>query len=425
MSEQLTELLQKQGEAFDEFKKANDAKIAEIEANGKATSESLTKLDTITETLTQLGEQIAEVEKLAARPSLNDQKESMSEEARNHVKAFEAYIRAPKSTRAIAELESAASERLQKDVTITGTGGGNAIPTEIANRIVAKIKELSPIRRIANVASVSNENTKFVVSDNDSTSGWVGAGGTRNASSTPSVQAVTLTYGTVYAYPTIQEEALNDIEFDVMSWLENDVARQIAVAEGIAFCSGNGSDKPTGFTTGSPVATGDEASPARAFGTLQYFPTGVAAAFPNDMATSPVSNPASPLFDLVYGVKAAYRMNAHWVMNRATLSTVMQFRNADGDYLFRPAATAGVPATLMGYPIVEAEAMGDIGANAFPIAFGDFNVGYQIGDIVSSLRMTMDDNITTPGFVKFYTRRRVGGKVLDDDAIKLIKVAAS
>jgi len=86
---------------------------------------------------------------------------------------------------------------------------------------------------------------------------------------------------------------------------------------------------------------------------------------------------------------------------------------------------AGVPDTLMGYPVIEAEDMADIGANAFPVAFGDFNEGYQIGDIVNTMRITLDDNITTPGFVKFYARRRVGGKVLNDDAIKLIKVAAS
>lgn len=421
---EIQKLIEKQGEAFEEFKKANDARLAEIEATGKASSESIAKLSAIETDLHSIRDQIADLEAKRSVPDLDPRAGKSAEEVA-HLDAFDRYIREPKSPNAINALNEAATAVHKKDVTISGTGGGNAIPTEIHDRILNKVLELSPIRSIANVARSSNENRKFIVGDNDQTSGWAGAGGTRSATGTPLVQAVTLTYGTVYAYPTIQEEALNDIEFDVMAWLVDSVAKKIAQAEGAAFVSGDGSDKPTGFLNGTPVSTGDEDSPARAFGVLQYFPTGVAAAFPNDRLGSPAGDPAGPLFDLVYGVKKQYRQNANFVMNRATLSTLMQFRNADGDYLFRPRATAGVPDMLMGYPIVEAEDMSDIGANAFPVAFGDFSEGYQIADIVSTMRITVDDNITAPGFVKFYARRRVGGKVLNDDAIKLIKVAAS
>lgn len=68
--------------------------------------------------------------------------------------------------------------------------------------------------------------------------------------------------------------------------------------------------------------------------------------------------------------------------------------------------------------------MPDISANAFPVAFGNFRSGYLIADS-AQLRITVDDNITTPGYVKFYVRKRVGGKPLDDNAIKLIKCATS
>lgn len=424
MSDQIVELVEKQGRAFEEFKTVNDKKLAEIEANGKATGETLIKLEAIGTDMNGLKDQLADIQAKQSVP-MRDRLNGKSDVEIAHVKSFENFIRNPKNPSAMADLEARASEFHQKAVTITGTGGGNAIPTEIHAAILAKISDLSPMRQYCNVSNVSNENTKFVVSDNDSAGGWVGAGGSRSATATPSVQAVALTYGTVYAYPSIQEEALNDISYDVMSWLVNDVSRRIAVNEGIAFVSGNGSDKPTGLVAGSPVSTGDEASPARAFGTLQYIASGVAASFPLDRLGSPAGDPAGPLFDLVYGVKAGYRANATWMMNRATLSTIMQFRNADGDYLFRPSSTAGVPGTLMGYPVVEAEAFADIGANAFPIAFGDFREGYQVGDIVNTMRITMDDNITAPGFVKFYARKRVGGKVLNDDAIKLLKIAAS
>lgn len=422
--DELTKLLQAQGEAFDEFKKANNAKLAEIEENGKATSEAVAKVDTITESLTEIRGQIEDLEAKATAP-LREQMDGKTDVERAHIKAFEAYLRNPGDVRTVQELNDAASAFHQKDVTITGTGGGNAIPTDVSSRIEAKVKDLSPFRSIARVDSVSNENFKFPVTGKESTSGWAAAGGTRSSTETPLVNAVALSYGTCYAYPTVQEEALNDLEWDVLSWLEDVVATDLAIAEGAAFISGNGTAKPTGLLNGTPVSTGDEDSPARAFGTLQYVASGAAGAFPNDMTGSPQGDPAAPLFSLVYGVKRQYRQNACFVMNRTTLSTVMQFRDADGNYLFRPSSTAGVPDTLMGYAAKEMEDMPAIGANTFPIAFGDFTRGYQIGDIVRSLRITMDDNITAPGFVKFYARRRVGGKVLNDDAVKVLKMAAS
>ena len=77
----------------------------------------------------------------------------------------------------------------------------------------------------------------------------------------------------------------------------------------------------------------------------------------------------------------------------------------------------------MGYGITEAEDMPAIAANSFPIAFGDFKEGYLIADLVG-MRITRDE-ITQPGQVKFYVRRRVGGKLRNTQAIKLLKIAAS
>src|SRR5690606_9846299 len=84
---------------------------------------------------------------------------------------------------------------------------------------------------------------------------------------------------------------------------------------------------------------------------------------------------------------------------------------------------AGQPARLMGYPVAIDEAMPDIGSNTFPVGFGDFSRGYGIFDL-GGLRITIDDNITTPGLVKYYFRKRVGGCVLNNNAVRFIKCAA-
>jgi HK97 family phage major capsid protein len=186
----------------------------------------------------------------------------------------------------------------------------------------------------------------------------------------------------------------------------------IAAGEGAAFVSGNGTKKPTGFLSGpTPVTTADA---SRAFGTLQYIASGQAAALPTS---------ADLFYDLVYGVRARYRANAQWVTNKLVLAGMRKYKDTTGQYLWQPALTAGQPATFMGFPITEAEDMPAVAANAFPLAFGDFKEGYLIADRVG-MRITRDE-ITTPGFVKFYLRKRVGGKIRNSQAIKLLKIATS
>lgn len=437
--------LQEYGEAFKAFRDANDERVAQIETQGRATAETLSKLEKTEAHLDEVRDRISQVEAdIKARKIEAHVDNSLSDVDRAHSRAFNDWLRKPKDPETItalkmAEAAAATQSREQSTerrgaVTITTTGGGNAIPTEVAARMERKIYDLSPVRQVARVNSVSNENIRFIVLDNNATGGWAAAGGTRSETVTPLFQSVTLTYGTAYAHPQVQEEAMDDIAFDVAQLIEDTAAEVLAAQEGTAFVTGNGTSRPTGFLNGNAVSpltvvsTGDEASPQRAFGSIQYFATGAAAGFQNDAFTgpsSPVTDPAGVLFDVVYGLKAQYRARARWMMSKATLGTIRKFRDTDGNYLYIPGLVSGQPDRLLGYPITEAEDMPTIAANACPVAFADFMSAYQIGDIVATLRITVDDNITAPGFWKFYIRRRVGGNLLNDDAIKVVKCAAS
>jgi HK97 family phage major capsid protein len=188
----------------------------------------------------------------------------------------------------------------------------------------------------------------------------------------------------------------------------------MAQGEGLAFVSGNGTNRPTGFLAGpTPVTTADA---SRAFGTLQYIASGQAAALP----TSP-----DIFYDLVYSLRARYRANARFVTSKLVLSALRKYREGSGtgQYLWQPSLSMGQAETFLGYPITEAEDMPAVAANVFPIAFGDFREGYLIADRVG-MRMTRDE-ITLPGFVQFYIRRRVGGRIRNSQAIKLLRISAT
>ncbi len=109
-------------------------------------------------------------------------------------------------------------------------------------------------------------------------------------------------------------------------------------------------------------------------------------------------------------------------MNRATQSAVRKFKDADGNYLWQPAASPDVASTLMGFPLVESEDMPDIAADSLSIAFGDFERGYLIVDRIGI--SVLRDPYSAKPYVLFYTTKRVGGGVQDFEAIKLLRFAA-
>jgi HK97 family phage major capsid protein len=109
-------------------------------------------------------------------------------------------------------------------------------------------------------------------------------------------------------------------------------------------------------------------------------------------------------------------------MNSATLAEVRKLRTSDGAFLWQPGLVDGQPDRLLGYPLIEAEAMPDVAAGAFPIAFGNFHAGYLIAE--RSATAILRDPFTNKPFVHFYATKRVGGQVLDSAAIKLLKVEA-
>jgi HK97 family phage major capsid protein len=133
--------------------------------------------------------------------------------------------------------------------------------------------------------------------------------------------------------------------------------------------------------------------------------------------------PADAIVDLVYALDAGYRANAVFVMNSKTAGAVRKMKDADGRFLWSDGLAAGEPARLMGYPVLIAEDMPDIAADAHAIAFGDFRAGYTIAER-PDLRVLRDPFSAKP-HVLFYATKRVGGDVSDFKAIKLLKFAES
>ncbi len=295
----------------------------------------------------------------------------------------------------------------------SGADGGFAIPREIDAVIDHTLKAISPIRSIANVVQVGSAGYRKLVTLNNTNSGWAGEIAARPDTNTAAFNEIVPPMGDLYANPAASQAMLDDAFFDVETWLADEISREFARAEGAAFVNGTGVNQPAGFLSTPTATTSDTVRP---FGTLQYLATGTDAAFPAAL-------PEEKLMDLVQSLRAPYRQGAVFVMNAATMNRIRKFRISTGALLWQASIADGRPDTLLGYPVIDAEDMPDIGSGSFSIAFGNFKAGYLIAERAET--SILRDPYSVKPFVHFYAHKRIGGVVANSEAIKLLKFSAS
>jgi len=336
------------------------------------------------------------VARAAARPAIGEATGSQSEEVKGFV---DGYLRRGRET----EVKS-----------INGgspADGGYAVPREIDAIIARELTETSPIRAIAQVVQTGSSGYRKLVATGGTASGWVSETAERPGTDTPNFAEIAPPSGELYANPAASQSMIDDAAFDLETWLAGEIATEFARAEGAAFVNGSGANQPEGFLQ---TTKGTAADGVRAFGQLQYIGSGDTDGFG--------TAPDAKLIDLIHSLKAGHRQGASFVMNSATLAFVRKLKTADGNFLWQPGLVEGQPDRLLGYPVVEAEDMPDVANGTCPIAFGNFRHGYLIAE--HSATRVLRDPFTNKPFVHFYATKRVGGQVLDSNAIKLLKIEA-
>ncbi|MFN8996380.1 MAG: phage major capsid protein [Pseudomonadota bacterium] len=425
MDAEIKGLFEEQAKAFEAFKQTNDSALAEVKKLGASDAVREAELKKINDALDGLGDQIKAAEKARQELEAKTNRLSMTggkgddaeakaagefgrqlgqdfgvDDLRGYKAALDAYLRKGPDYR---DLD-------RKSLSVgSDPDGGYLVTPDMSGRIVAKVYESSPLRQYASVVTIGTDALEGLIDNDEASAGWVGETQTRSETDTPQLGKWTIPVNEVYAMPTATQKVLEDARLDLESWLANKVADKIARIESAAFINGDGALKPRGLLSYSTVATADA---TRAWGVFQHIVSGAAADFAS-------SSPADRLLDVVYALKAAYRQGAAWMMPRATVGAIRKFKDGQGQYLWSPGLQAGQPQSILGFPVAEAEDMPAIGANNLGIAFGNFAEGYQIVDRVGL--SVLRDPYTTKGFVKFYTRKRVGGGAVNFEAVKFLR----
>ena len=401
MDDQVKTAVDAMASAFEEFKSVNDARLAEIEKKGSSdpvTEEKLAKIEadldrfeTVNQKLVsaeakseQMSEALANIETMLKRPTAQVKHDDVD----FAVKSWDKWLR--KGDQGLDEMEL-------KALTVgTAATAGNLAPAEYVNEIIKIVEEFSPVRAVARVRQTTNKEIEVPQKTANFAAAWTAEGGSRTETTGYTTSLNTIPTHELYALVDISSQLLEDSAFDMEAEMNLEFAEQFAKAEGAAFISGNGTNKPTGITNGSIVGS-------------------TAAAAAAAIATD-------DLINLMHDIKTPYMSGATFMFNRQTLGEIRKLKDTAGQYIFQTgfSGQAGVPNTILGSPYVEAPDVADIAADAKSVIYGDFRRGYMIVDRVALSVLRDPYSQASSGNVRYIARRRVGGEVVLAEAMRVL-----
>lgn len=409
MNEEIKKMIEDLGRTYEAFKADNDARLKEIEAKGHADpilAEKVEKISAAIGEMSEMKRQLEALETTISRNGIVGGDGKTDKVKAEHAKAFENWFRHGGD----ANLEAIKQLQVQAGLsTLSDPDGGYVIaPPEFDSAIDRVAGTLSAMRRLASVRSIGTNEFKKLVNKGGATSGWVAEKESRTETDTPTLVQIAINTKEIYAEPGATQIMLDDSKINIASWLADEVSIEFNEEEGAAFISGDGVAKPRGIA-GYPFV----ANASYEWGKVGYIAGGHAT----------LLNNTDKLIDLQHALKSVYRNGACWLMNDATCAKIRQFKDGEGNYLWKPGLIEGKPDTLLGKPVEYDDNIDDIGAGKYPIFFGNFKRAYLIIDRMG-IRI-LRDPYTSKGNVLFYTTKRVGGGIISFEAIKALKIAAS
>lgn len=315
-----------------------------------------------------------------------------------YAKSFAPYMRARSDGAMSVEVQASMQTGSDPD-------GGYLVPKTVSDRIVKKVYETSNLRAIANVETIGGKELEIPRDEGEfGYGGWVGETTAPSETATSQLGVSKIFAHEMFAEPRVTQNMLEDAGLDIEAWVANKVGKKLGRIEAAAFFAGTGVNQPRGLLTYADGTTN---------GKIEQVISGGATTLTADA-----------LYNLVFQLKDDYANNAQFLMKRTTVRDTMKLKDGQGNYLWQMGdIRGGHPATILAHPVNRAEDMPALGAGSLSVAFGDFNEAYTI---VDRLGITLlRDNLTSKPMIKFYNRRRVGGDVVNFEAVKLLRTASS
>jgi HK97 family phage major capsid protein len=280
--------------------------------------------------------------------------------------------------------------------------GGYTVTPQMSNRIITKMFESDPIRQLAATETITTHAIEWLVDWDEMGSGWEAETETGAETSTPQFYRKHIPVHVAYAKPRATQTLIEDSGINIENWIADKAARRLYRTTAASFVTGTGVGQPRGFTTYSSGTT---------YKTVEQVAMG-----------SGTGLTADGFIKVKYSLIEEYLNRGTWLMNRLAVADTMYLKDGTGAYIWKPGLQGDANATLCGLPVRMSTTMPVVAADSLSVALADWSEAYMV---VNRLGISVQrDPYTVKPYVEYYTRMRVGGDVINPQALKIGKVSA-
>ena len=381
------------GKSWEEFKAVNDRKLLELEKKGSYDPLFDDQLNKINSSLNEQKTRLDNIEIAHSRSLLPYEEEQNSADT-EYKNAFSEYLRKG-NDKILSNIEAKALS------SNSDPEGGYLIRPKLASSMTKLISEMSLMRELASIETISTDSLDIIEDIGKLSSGWALETAAREDTDTPKLAKKKITIHEMYAQPKATQKLIDDASIDIEKWLSEKLADSFAEVENDSFINGDGNFKPRGILS---YPNGKNWGEIEQIGSGNFL--------------------SDDLIRLYFTLKEKYASKATFLLNRFTLEQLRSLKYKDnGKYIWTPGLAVGQPDLLLGVPVKTSVHMPIIDVGNICVALANFKEAYKIVDR-SGIRV-LRDPFTDKPFVKFYATKRVGADVVNSEAIKLLVIGGN
>ena len=279
---------------------------------------------------------------------------------------------------------------------LTMSANGAVIPTSIVNKIISKVKEISPLYAMATKYNIGGTITIPYYDESTSaiTMGYVEEF-TELESHVGQFKSIELKGYLAGTLSVLSLSLINNSQFDVIGYIVNKMAEAIANWVEKELLHGT-SQKITGLSNISAAMT--------------------------VTAASQTAITADELMDLQDKVIDAFQNGACFIMNRATRSAIRKLKDSDGNYLLNRDISAKWGYTLFGKDVYTTDNADTMAAGKTVIYYGDFS-GLAVKLSEDASINVLREKYATQHAVGVYAYMEMDAKIENAQKIACLKMA--
>lgn len=303
----------------------------------------------------------------------------------------------------------------------TDTAGGFIVPPDIQAEMLVRLPQKAIMRANCRVQPTNRDTLKWpAVKGNTGTSygldashiyssgfvgGWVGE--TPAFSDTDaSFQTLDVPIKKLRVATRVSNDFLMDAAVNIMAWLAQNGAENMALTEDAGFIQGDGTAlQPLGLINVGISTVSVEGTTA-------------------DTITNTTASlgSATKLINLAYQLPAQYVQNAKWIMRRSIEGKIRQLVDGSGRFLWPPFTGSGfaeTPGSLLGFPVLQSDWMADDGQDTVPVLYlGDLSA-YIIGQRTQITSVVLRERFADTDQTGIILFERIGGSMYNTDSARL------